>query len=142
MADVISKSKRSAVMRAIKSKDTRFEIEFRSELWKRGLRYRVKYSLPGKPDLVFVESKVLVFLDSCFWHGCRWHCRMPKSNVNYWDEKIRSNRCRDESVTVECRRLGWTVLRFWEHSIRRDLSGCLHKVIEAVHATRRAGMQS
>ncbi len=134
MADVISKAKRSAVMRAIKSKDTRFEMAFRKELWKRGLRYRVNYSAPGKPDLVFVQPRLLVFLDSCFWHGCHWHCRMPKSNVRYWNGKIARNRHRDRSVTVECQRLGWKVLRLWEHSIRQDLSRCVAKVMVALNA--------
>ena len=137
MADVISKTKRSAVMRAIKSKNTGLERAFRTKLWKSGLRYRVNYSLPGRPDLVFVQARLLVFLDSCFWHGCRWHCRMPKSNVGYWDGKIAGNRRRDRSVTVECKRLGWGVLRLWEHSIREDLSGCVAKVIAALNTTGR-----
>ena len=131
MADTISKTKRSAVMRAIKSKNTGLEMAFRTELWKIGLRYRVNYSLPGKPDLVFVQPRLLVFLDSCFWHGCRWHCRMPKSNVRYWTKKIARNRRRDRSVTEECQRLGWQVLRLWEHSIRQDLSGCVARVTGA-----------
>lgn len=132
MTDVISKTERSAVMRAVKSKDTGLEMAFRKELWNRGLRYRVNYSLPGKPDLVFIQPRLLVFLDSCFWHGCRWHCRMPKSNVRYWNGKISGNRHRDRSITTECRKLGWKVLRLWEHSIRNDLSCCIEQVIAAL----------
>jgi DNA mismatch endonuclease (patch repair protein) len=80
MPDTFSKNERSEIMRKVKGKNTKPELAVRSALHKRGLRYRLNRPLPGKPDIVFVKARVVVFLDSCFWHGCPRHLRMPKSN--------------------------------------------------------------
>jgi len=71
----------------------------------------------GKPDFVFPKSRVAVFVDGCFWHGCRKHCRMPSSNREYWEEKIGGNIRRDSIVTRKLRAAGWSVIRFWEHDL-------------------------
>jgi DNA mismatch endonuclease (patch repair protein) len=126
--DVLSKTDRSEVMRAIKDRNTGFELGFRSQLRQAGLPYKLQSRLPGRPDLVFPAARLAVFLDSCFWHGCRWHCRMPKSNVAYWGKKIARNRLRDKAVNAECTKLGWKVLRLWEHAIRRDPKSCVVRI--------------
>lgn len=120
MPDVFTKTKRSQVMAAIRStRNQATELKFAAMLraaritgWRRGQR------LPGRPDFVFRLARLAVFVDGCFWHGCRWHCRMPKSRGAYWNPKIRRNRLRDSTVSTLLRNQGWRVLRIWEHSLR------------------------
>jgi DNA mismatch endonuclease, patch repair protein len=128
--DTVSPDVRSRTMRAVKGKNTTLEMKFRQALWSAGVRgWRLHInSLPGKPDLVFSAARVVVFIDSCFWHGCPAHLRMPSSNLNYWEAKIARNRKRDKVVTKELKTQGWTVLRFWEHNIRENLEKCVFKV--------------
>jgi DNA mismatch endonuclease (patch repair protein) len=123
-------------MRAVKGKNSSLEMKFRRALWAAGVRgWRLhKSSLPGKPDLIFSSSRVVVFIDSCFWHGCPSHLRMPKSNLDYWEAKIARNRARDRSATKELKSLGWSVLRFWEHDIQNDLKGSVSKLQQAIVA--------
>jgi DNA mismatch endonuclease (patch repair protein) len=75
----------------------------------------------------------VIFLDSCFWHGCRWHCRMPGSNVDYWNGKIDGNKRRDKDVVQHYRKAGWKVIRIWEHNFRNDPGKCVASVQKAVH---------
>ena len=77
-------------------------------------------SLSGKPDFVFPNRQLVVFIDGCFWHGCPKCCRMPEENADYWRNKIEHNALRDRSVTRRLRRDGWRVVRLWEHDLRRD----------------------
>lgn len=119
MADVFTKAERSRCMSAIKSrgnKDTELKLmsifrEHRITGWRRGQK------LPGKPDFVFRKQRVAVFVDGCFWHGCPQHGRMPESNVGYWAVKLTRNKQRDAAVTLQLRRLGWKVVRVWEHDL-------------------------
>lgn len=74
-------------------------------------------SLPGKPDFVFESSRLVVFLDGCYWHGCPRCYRAPTSNTSYWSEKLRRNKTRDRRVVRLLRNSGWRVARFWEHEI-------------------------
>ena len=82
--------------------------------WRRGSK------LPGKPDFVFPRSRVAVFVDGDFWHGNPKMKRLPKSNTDYWREKIRSNRARDRKVNRALEALGWRVVRIWESSLRDE----------------------
>jgi DNA mismatch endonuclease, patch repair protein len=66
-------------------------------------------------DLVFRKAKVAVFVDGCFWHGCPEHHAHPKVNAEYWKTKITRNKARDKETTLELRKAGWIVLRFWSH---------------------------
>jgi DNA mismatch endonuclease (patch repair protein) len=115
--DVFSPEKRSAVMRAVKSKNTKPEIKLRKALFALGYRYRLNVKgLPGKPDLVFPKYKTVVFMHGCFWHGhdCKRGSRKPKSNAAYWREKIERNRARDQKNRVALEALGWRVITVWE----------------------------
>src|ERR1700687_3152951 len=123
--DTLSRTQRSRVMSLIKQRDTKLEQRFRTALWKNGVRYRKNVRMYGTPDIVVRKSRLLIFLDSCFWHGCRHHCRMPKSNVEFWYKKINRNKKRDRTVTRAYRASGWTVLRFWEHTLAKDFDGCV-----------------
>src|SRR5437867_351862 len=120
MPDVFSKKKRSLVMAAVRSKGNKeTELRLVTILRGNGIRgWRRNQRLPGKPDFVFRKERVTVFVDGCFWHGCRWHCRMPKSRQNFWDPKIGRNKARDKEVRRILRRLGWRVHRIWEHSLK------------------------
>ena len=108
-------------MAAIKGKDTKPEMIVRKYLFSRGLRDRVQgKKLPGRPDIVLPKYKTVVFVDGCFWHGhegCRYF-RLPKSNVDFWREKIERNVARDARNEADLQALGWRVIRVWECDIR------------------------
>lgn len=106
-------------MRANRSRDTKPELRLRSELHRRGHRFRIDFkpaeSLRTRADIVFTRMRVAVFVDGCFWHGCPEHGTSPRSNARFWREKIETNRRRDQRITKELMRLGWDVIRVWEH---------------------------
>lgn len=107
-------------MQAIRSRDTQPELAVRRRLHSDGLRYRVAAApLPGlrrKADIVFTRSRIAVFVDGCFWHGCPEHGKRDfQHNVEYWPQKIATNKERDEDTNERLQAAGWTVLRFWEH---------------------------
>ncbi len=122
MPDTISKQKRSEIMRAVKDRDSRIETAFRKALWHKGFRYRknsIKYF--GKPDIVLKKHKTIIFVDSCFWHGCQAHCRIPETRREYWVDKIERNRERDQEVNNYYKKLGWHLFRVWEHEISNKI---------------------
>ena len=135
--DKISREQRSRIMAAVKQRGTRLERDFAKALWAAGVRYRKNVRMHGTPDILVRKAKLVVFLDSCFWHGCRFHCRWPKSNIVFWETKISRNRKRDRAVSRYYRRAGWTVLRFWEHQLARDLESCVSQVAGALRRVKR-----
>jgi len=115
-------AKRSETMAAIKSKGTSLEKKLATALSEAGIK-RIKThpsNVFGNPDLVNRKKKLAIFIDSCFWHGCPDHCRMPNSNREYWIRKIERNRKRDRKVKRALTQNGWKVIRIWEHSIKRE----------------------
>lgn len=106
-------------MQANRGRDTGPELAVRRLLHAQGLRYRVDYRIPDlqrrRIDIAFVKRRIAVFIDGCFWHGCREHYVPPKSNPDYWAEKIRRNMARDLDTNHQLAERGWTVMRFWEH---------------------------
>lgn len=121
-------------MASVKIKDTGPELTVQSALKRRGLRYlkHVK-SLPGCPDIVFPKQKLAVFIDGGFWHGYRfptWRRTLPK----FWRYKISKNRNRDRRNFAKLRRMGWRVLRIWQHEIERDLRSCGNKIVSEYRA--------
>ena len=132
MSDVLSRRQRSYCMSRIKGKDTKPEILLRKNLWARGLRYRLKSKLPGKPDLIFPGAHIAVFIDGCFWHRCPKHFQMPKTRKLFWTEKIKKNKDRDKEVSRLLKQANWRVIRFWEHEVENDLEGCVARVMKAV----------
>jgi len=122
LMDVFTKEKRSAIMRAIKSKDTKEEVLLAKALWKRGHRYRKHdKSIFGTPDLSFKKYKIAVFVDGEFFHGKNWETVKSRldSNKEYWITKIEKNRKRDVEVNEYLTSKGWTVLRFWSNDVKR-----------------------
>ena len=121
MADIMTPEQRSRCMAAIKGKDTKPEMIVRKYLFSRGLRFRVQVrKLPGKPDIVLPKYKTAIFVNGCFWHGhegCKYF-RLPKSNVEFWKEKIERNIERDKESMQALFDLGWKVVRVWECELR------------------------
>jgi DNA mismatch endonuclease (patch repair protein) len=111
---------RSRLMARVRRTGTEPELSLRKALHGVGLRYRLAggKQLPGTPDIAFRRSRVAVFVDGCFWHGCRRHGSIPKTNVEFWDAKIRRNKQRDREADRALRQLGWDVVRVCEHDVR------------------------
>lgn len=119
--DTVSKKERSAIMAKVKSKDSKIEVDFRKKLWNAGIRYRKNAKgYFGKPDIVLKKYKIVIFIDSCFWHGCKKHCRIPTANKKYWVNKIDHNRLRDKQVNRHYKISDWKVIRIWEHDLRNN----------------------
>lgn len=117
MSDPFTKSKRSAIMRAVRSRDTSPERTVRKIVSTLGVRYRLHgKKLPGNPDLVFPALKKVVFVHGCFWHRhrCRKGCSMPATRVEFWEAKFGRNTARDAEVKRELRRANWNSLTVWE----------------------------
>lgn len=129
-ADKITKRERSSLMSKIRSRDTKFEEDFIGELIK---KIKIKFKrncqlIRGKPDIVFNDRKVCVFLDSDFWHGWQYPRWKHLLKNNFWRSKIEANRKRDRRVTYFLRRKGWNVLRLWEHGITSNTDGTLRRI--------------
>lgn len=113
-------------MSQIRSTDTKPEMIVRRGLWKRGFRYRLNYKrLPGHPDLVLRKYKTCIFINGCFWHGhegCKYYT-VPKTNTEFWVNKVQRNKERDERVKHELNAMGWNCITVWEcelKSAKRD----------------------
>jgi DNA mismatch endonuclease, patch repair protein len=127
----------SEIKKKTRSRDTKAELALRRALWKLGLRYQLHDArLPGKPDIIFVRAKVVVFVDGDFWHGRHWRARKPKlargANAAYWIPKIEANIKRDERQTNELRKMGWMVSRFWETDIASDVEKLSRRLAEVI----------
>ena len=107
-------------MAAIRSKGNRAtELKLAAILRANSISgWRRHTALPGRPDFAFQRQRLAIFVDGCFWHGCRWHCRMPQDNRKYWQTKIARNAERDLTTNRLLRNAGWRVLRIWGHSLR------------------------
>jgi DNA mismatch endonuclease (patch repair protein) len=123
---------RSKLMRKIKSNNTKPELLLRKSLWALGVHYRLNVTkLPGKPDIVINKKKVAIFVDGEFWHGYNWEQKKLKikSNKDYWLKKIEGNMKRDQANTKLLTEQGFTVIRFWEHELKKDLQSCVDKIM-------------
>ena len=130
--DKLSVKERSQRMTGIRSKGTKFEKQFVSEL-KKATRKRFQvndFTVLGKPDIVFKKRKMCVFLDSDFWHGWQYPRWKHLLKDDFWRQKIERNRKRDRKVTQTLRRQGWVVVRFWEHNLKKDQQRCVNKVVD------------
>lgn len=124
----ISREKRSKIMKAIKSTNTKPELTLRHELFRIGYRYRKNYGAYDI-DIAFPSKKLGVFVDGCFWHSCPLHGHKPKSNLRYWNPKLKRNKDRDIKVTDLLKLEGWEVMRFWEHDVEKNLGSCTSKIV-------------
>lgn len=119
--DIFTPEKRSEIMSRIRSKDTAPEMTVRRLVHAMGYRYRLhRKDLPGKPDLTFPKLKAVIFVHGCFWHGhegCRKSV-VPKSNISFWEAKIKYNRSRDAQNVQKLVDSGWRILTIWECETR------------------------
>ena len=130
MADVHNPETRSYNMSRVRSRGNKTtELKFISILRSKGITgWRRHYRLLGQPDFVFPKKRVAVFVDGCFWHGCRRGCKpLPRSN-EFWKKKIEGNRRRDRIVSRELRDRGWTVIRIWEHDLRGAARAAVRRI--------------
>lgn len=121
MTDVFTPEKRAAVMRAVKSRDTKPERAIRRLLHAMGYRFRLhRKDLPGAPDIVLPGRRAVIFVHGCFWHGhdCRRGARIPKANQDYWRTKIARNQARDAKAQEALAASGWRVGVVWECALK------------------------
>lgn len=129
MPEKISSEIRSKNMRAIKSQ-SKLENKVSKAVWKNGMRFRKNNkSLFGKPDISIKKYKIVIFIDSCFWHVCPIHSNRPKNNKEFWEKKLNRNVERDKEVTNFYIKNNWHILRIWEHEIKEDFDGVIRKII-------------
>jgi DNA mismatch endonuclease (patch repair protein) len=122
-------------MARVRQKGTRAEIELRRALYLRGLRYRLQVALLSRPrrvaDIVFRGSRVAVFVDGCFWHGCPLHGSWPKENAAFWRDKIETNRARDADTDCRLKALDWEVIRVWSHEPSDEAAERIASIVRA-----------
>jgi DNA mismatch endonuclease (patch repair protein) len=122
-------------MQRQRTRDTETELMLRRVLHRRGLRYRLhRRPLPHYrrlADLIFPSTKIAVFVDGCFWHGCPDHGTWPRANADFWRAKIENNRRRDVETIEYLVAAGWLPIRVWEHE---DVEAAADRVEEAVRA--------
>jgi len=132
MTDIWPARKRSQVMARIKGSDTGPEVALRTALNEFRVRFSTRSTLPGSPDIVIRNARLAVFVHGCFWHGCPYHYRPPKSRKAYWSHKLAMNKARDEHAKRDLRRLGWRVFVAWECQVRRNptvLADRIHRLV-------------
>lgn len=145
--DNMSPEKRSRIMAAIHSRDTKPELMVRKYLFACGFRYRLNHPrLPGKPDIVLRKYRTVVFINGCFWHGHDCPAfRMPRSNTDFWRAKIYRNRQRDVEEQRRLAEMGWHCVTVWECQLKpavreqtlRSLEHTLNSIYIGDRSTRR-----
>lgn len=141
-------SSRSYNMSCIHSKNTKPEKVVRKFLWSHGFRYRLNHPrLPGKPDIVLRKYRTCIFVNGCFWHGhedCK-EFRPPRTNVDFWTNKITRNKRRDKDVQIRLAQMGWHCITIWECELKSNqmeitlesLFYTLNKIFLQDHSTKR-----
>lgn len=128
----MTKKQRSECMSHIHSRDTGPELAVRRVLWRYGYRFRINVrSLPGTPDIVLPRYRTAIFINGCFWHGhkgCK-HYTVPKTNVEFWTEKVRRNHERDLLNIQRLEILSWNVITVWECELKpKTFDSTIHKI--------------
>ena len=141
MGDNLKPDDRHKTMQAVKGKGTNLERRLFAVLAAMGLKgWKKNFSgVSGKPDVVFLNERVAIFVDGCFWHGCPYcHRKLPETNREYWEKKIARNVALAKSHNKRLRRESWKVIRVWEHEIR-NTAKLRTRILEAVQGNRRRG---
>ena len=135
MADNLTSQQRSYAMSRVRNKGTGIEMVVREALASRGHTFRTNApDLLGKPDIVFDDARLVVFVDGDFWHGYRfpqWQQDLPE----FWRVKIAKNRERDRKTHRKLRRAGWRVVRLWQHQIKQNMQHCLSRIDALLEST-------
>ncbi|SDO74405.1 very short patch repair endonuclease [Halobacillus sp. SY10] len=120
MADIMTSEQRKKTMSRIRAR-SKLEDKVSKALWNRGYRFRKNVrKLRGTPDIVIQKYKVVIFIDSCYWHACPVHGTTPKSNTKFWKDKFERNKQRDQRDNQYYEDKGWNILRVWEHDLKKD----------------------
>ena len=142
MPDNLTPEQRSYCMSRVKGKDTGLETRVRSELHRRGFRFRKHLKeLPGKPDIIFTRAKVAIFVDGDFWHGYEYSTWEHKLS-NFWKTKISKTIERDRKNHRQLREMGWTVIRVWENELERDFKASIQRITSAVNLKKKASLST
>jgi DNA mismatch endonuclease (patch repair protein) len=141
MGDNLTPEDRRRTMQAVKGKGTRLEKRLFSMLARMGLKGWKKNvdNITGKPDVAFVNQRVAIFIDGCFWHGCpRCKRKLPQTNRKYWEHKITRNIALAKSHSRRLRADGWTVIRIWEHELNgiADTTRIKAKILRSLSAKK------
>lgn len=132
MVDSISKEQRTKNMKAIRSQ-SKLENKVSQALWKKGIRFRKNdKSLLGKPDISIKKYKIVIFIDSCFWHSCEIHGTKPKTNQEFWHKKLNRNKERDKEVTTYYLENNWHIKRVWEHELKKEFENVIDGLISFI----------
>lgn len=130
-----TKEQRSKNMQAIRSTNSKMEVQLAKALWAVGYRYRKNdKSVFGKPDITFKKLKIAIFVDSEYFHGKDWEINKHRIGTNreFWWNKIESNMKRDIIVNRKLKREGWKILRFWSREINKNLPKCTRKIEQLI----------
>jgi DNA mismatch endonuclease (patch repair protein) len=143
MADVFTKAKRSDVMSRIRSRgnaDTELALvrllrAHKISGWRRHSPLKIQVSgskFQVKPDFVWRDARLALFVDGCFWHGCPKHATKPKQNASFWRKKLAANQARDRRVNRTLRRAAWRVVRIWECALAGKPEACIRRIRAAL----------
>lgn len=138
MSDVFNERMRSSIMRAVKSKNPKSTELALIKLFKENhiIGWRHSYSVKGHPDFVFLEKRIAIFVDGCFWHGHDCRNTRPADNSEYWAQKRARNMQHDKEITQLFKRRGWTVIRIWECELRKkNIAQTLQRIMTALEKT-------
>lgn len=136
--DRIIREQRSEVMRKIRSQ-SQLENIVAKELYRNGIRYRRNSrNLFGRPDISIKKYKLVIFIDSCFWHCCPIHGNIPKSNVDFWEKKLTRNAERDIEVNKYHSDIDWNIIRIWEHDIISNFDPTIDRVLSFINESKKS----
>jgi DNA mismatch endonuclease (patch repair protein) len=142
MPDNLTREQRSYCMSRVRNRDTDLERILCSLLQKRGIRFRKHVKgLAGRPDIVFPKHQVAVFIDGDFWHGFRFPAWQQKVS-SFWRSKIALNRARDRRNFKSLRKAGWSVLRIWQHQIKRNSEHCVERIVSVLEESARGSSRA
>ncbi|MCJ7816517.1 MAG: very short patch repair endonuclease [Candidatus Aenigmarchaeota archaeon] len=131
MTDVLTKEQRSYNMSRIRSRWTKQEKTIHNYLKGERIKHKLHPHIEGKPDILLLDSKTLVFLDGCFWHKCPKCFQEPATHRDFWLPKIEKNVKKDGETSRKLRIEGWKILRIWEHEIRKNPERVFKKIKSA-----------
>ena len=133
------RSRRSRIMRSVRSKDTAPEKIVRTNLHRRGYRFRLhKHNLPGQPDIVLPKYRLAIFVNGCFWHqhhGCK-KATIPKNNRVFWKKKLTRTIERDGQNLIDLQRQAWGTVVLWECEINTSIDDCIRRVVKKLECPR------
>lgn len=125
----------AARMRAVRQSQTKPESDLQQELRLLGCGFSTDTSVvPGsrrRADIVFQHARVAVLVHGCFWHSCPKHSTTPKTNTDWWIDKLTANRRRDRDTVKQFRASGWSVVLVWAHE---EMSRAARRIQAAVKA--------